>query len=86
MLILVIAGFGIGIYLQDLKHEESTKAAWEANRSNLARFNKIRNHMVKMDYTNWYYMQESVWQELDSFMILRFRKEFDSLSNLAQKN
>ena len=86
LLILVIAGFGIGIYLQDLKHEESTKAAWEANRSNLARFNKIRNHMVKMDSTNWYYMQDSVWQELDSFMILRFRKEFDSLSNLAQKN
>ena len=86
ILILVIAGFGVGIYLQDLKHQESTKAAWEANRSNFARFNKIRNHAQKMDTTNWRYMRDSIWQEVDSFMILRFRKEFDSLQRVTQKN
>ena len=86
VLILVIAGFAVGIYLQDLKHQESTQAAWQANRSNLARFNKIRNHMINMDSTNWSSVQDSVWQELDSFKILRFRREFDSLANLAQKN
>lgn len=84
ILILVIAGFGIGIYLQDLKHQESTRAAWEANRANFARFNKIRNHAQKMDTTNWYYMRDSIWQEVDSFMILRFRKEMDSLNELTQ--
>jgi hypothetical protein len=86
ILILVIAGFGIGIYLQDQKHQESTRAAWEANRSNFARFNKIRNHAIKMDTTNWQYMRDSIWQEVDSFMILRFRKEMDSLQKVTQKD
>ena len=82
ILLLVIAGFGIGIYLQDLKHQESTEAAWKANRFNMARFNSIRNYTSKMNAGNWRYMRDSIGQELDSFMILRFRKEMDSLNNI----
>ncbi|MBT8264249.1 MAG: hypothetical protein KJN75_02830 [Muriicola sp.] len=79
---VVIAGFGVGIYLQDLKHQESTEAAWKANRFNMERFNNIRNHTIKMNSTNWRYMRDSIGQELDSFMILRFRKEMDSIGKL----
>lgn len=86
ILLLVIAGFGIGIYLQDLKHQESTKAAWEANRSNYARFNKIRKHTRNMDTVNWRHMRDSIWREVDSFMILRFRREMDSLNKITQKD
>jgi len=82
VLILVIAGFGVGIYLQDLKHQESTEAAWKANRFNMERFNNIRNYTIKMNSRNWRYMRDSIGQELDSFMILRFRKEMDSLNNV----
>ncbi|NNJ89779.1 MAG: hypothetical protein HKP53_10280 [Eudoraea sp.] len=73
-------GFGIGIYLQDLKHQESTEAAWKANRYNLSRFNDIRNYTIKMNAANWRKMRDSIGQELDSFMILRYRKEMDSLN------
>ncbi len=82
VLILVLAGFGVGIYLQDLKHRESTEAAWESNRFNLKRFNQIRDYTIKMDASNWRYMRDSIGSQLDSFMILRFRKEMDSLSKL----
>ena len=82
ILILVIAGFGIGIYLQDLKHQESTQAAWTANRFNMERFYEIRNFTIDMDETNWRDMRDSIGRELDSFMILRFRKEMDSLNAL----
>lgn len=82
ILILVIAGFIVGIYLQDLKHRESTEAAWQANRSNMERFERIRTHTYEMDGANWQNMRDSIGQELDSFMILRFRKEMDSLNNL----
>ena len=84
ILILVIAGFGIGIYLQDLKHQESTKAAWKANRSNLERFNKVMIYTRQMDTANWQTMQDSIEREVESFMILRFRKEMDSLNELGQ--
>ena len=84
VLILVIAGFGIGIYLQDLKHQESTAAAWESNRYNLKRFNQIRDYTTKMDAANWRDMRDSIGTQLDSFMILRFRKEMDSLNELRQ--
>ena len=84
VLILVIAGFGIGIYLQDLKHRESTEAAWKANRFNMEKFYKIRNFTIKMDSTNWGSMRDSIGRQLDSFMILRFRKEMDSLNALDQ--
>ena len=82
VLILVIAGFGVGIYLQDLKHQESTEAGWKANRFNMERFYNIRNYTIKMNSRNWRYMRDSIGQELDSFMILRFRKEMDSLNNV----
>jgi len=84
VLILVLVGFGIGIYLQDLKHQESTAVAWESNRYNLKRFNRVREYSVKMDSANWRYMRDSIVRQLDSFMILRFRKEMDSLSALRQ--
>ena len=86
ILILVIAGFGIGIYLQDLKHQESTEAAWKANRSNLERFNKVMIYTRQMDTANWQTMQDSIEKEVESFMILRFRKEMDSLNELRQEN
>ncbi len=82
ILAVVIIGFGVGIYLQDLKHQESTEAAWKANRYNLERFNQIRSYTGKMNSANWRWMRDSIAQELDSFMILRFRKEMDSLKGV----
>lgn len=79
VLVVVVLGFGIGIYLQDLKHEESTEAAWRANRFNMARFNKIRNYNLNMTPSNWRFMRDSIEQQFDSLMILRFRKEMDSI-------
>ncbi|SMP17765.1 hypothetical protein SAMN06265375_102439 [Muriicola jejuensis] len=84
ILAVVIIGFGIGIYLQDLKHKESTEAAWKANRYNLERFNQIREYTGKMNAANWRRMRDSISQELDSFMILRFRKEMDSLNKIEK--
>lgn len=84
ILILVVLGFGVGIYLQDLKHQESTEAAWKANRYNLSRFNDIRNYTKKMNAANWRKMRDSIGQELDSFMILRYRKEMDSINEAGQ--
>lgn len=84
ILILVVLGFGVGIYLQDLKHQESTEAAWKANRYNLSRFNDIRNYTKKMNAANWRKMRDSIGQELDSFMILRYRKEMDSIMNAGK--
>ena len=85
VLAIVIVGFGIGIYLQDLKHQESTEAAWKANRFNFERFKEIRNFTIKMNAANWRAMRDSIDQELDSFMILRFRKEMDSISQLESQ-
>ena len=84
ILILVVLGFGVGIYLQDLKHQESTEAAWKANRYNLSRFNDIRNYTKKMNAANWRKMRDSIGQELDSFMLLRYRKEVDSIKNAGE--
>ena len=84
VLVLVLAGFGIGIYLQDLKHRESTQNAWKANRYNLERFNKIRDYTIQMNGTNWQEMRQNIGQELDSFIILRFRREVDSLNDLPK--
>jgi len=86
VLVVVILGFGVGIYLQDLKHEESTAAAWEANRFNVAKFNKILRYNSKMNPTNWTAMKDSISQQLDSLVILRFRKEMDSLNALKNQN
>ena len=79
VLAVVVMGFGIGIYLQDLKHQESTEAAWRANRFNMVRFNAIRDYNLKMNASNWRIMRDSIEQQFDSLMILRFRKEMDSL-------
>lgn len=80
LLVVVLIGFGIGFYLQDLKHEESTTHAWKANRFNLERFNRIMEYNNKMNSNNWRMMQDSIDQQLDTLMILRFRKEVDSLN------
>ncbi|MGB2759167.1 MULTISPECIES: hypothetical protein [Maribacter] len=79
LLIVVLLGFGIGFYVQDLKHEESTAHAWKANRYNLDRFNKIMEYNKKMNSSNWRVLKDSIDQQLDTLMILRFRKEVDSL-------
>lgn len=80
ILVLVLVGFGVGIYLQDKEHQKSTRHAWKANRYNLERFNKITEFNRAMNSTNWRIMQDSIDGELDTLMILRFRKEFDSLN------
>lgn len=82
LIVVIIAGFGVGIYLQDAKHEESTAHAWKANRHNLERFNKIMEFNNKMNAKNWREMQDSIDGELDTLMILRFRKEVDSLGKM----
>lgn len=81
LVVVVVVGFGIGFYLQDLKHKESTTHAWKANRFNLERFNKIMEYNNKMNSNNWRIMQDSIDQQLDTLMILRFRKEVDSLKD-----
>jgi len=85
-LILVILSFGIGIYLQDLKHQESTAAAWEANRFNVAKFHRILRYNSDMNMANWEVMKDSISQQLDSLVVLRFRKEMDSLNALNNQN
>ena len=86
VLVVVIMGFGIGIYLQDLKHKESTAAAWEANRYNVAKFHKILKYNSNMNTGNWAVMKDSLSLQLDSLVILRFRKELDSLNSLKNRN
>ena len=81
ILVLVIVGFGVGFYLQDLKHEESTTHAWKANRFNVDRFDRIMEFNHRMNASNWQAMQDSINQQLDTIMILRFRKEVDSLND-----
>ena len=81
---VVIVGFVVGIYLQDLKHKESTTAAWKANRFNLTRFNKIMGYAGDMNANNWSDLRDSIRNQMDSLMILRFRKEMDSLQDLKE--
>lgn len=82
ILTLVLVGFGIAFYLQDQQHRKSTKVAWKANRFNLERFNKVREYAIETDSANWQQMRYNIVRELDSFMIVRFRREVDSLSEL----
>lgn len=86
ILVLVILGFGLGIYLQDLEHRKSTAHAWKANRYNLSRFNKITEYNKKMTSKNWRRMRDSIALQLDTLMILKFRREVDSLNALDKKN
>jgi len=88
IILLVVVGFSIGIYLQDQQHEESSKHAWKANKYNLDKFNKITKFANKMNLANWQRMQDSIKGELDTLMILRFRKDLESLpdDHLDAKN
>ncbi|MDT7827763.1 hypothetical protein RQM65_03675 [Pricia sp. S334] len=81
---LIIVGFGVGIYLQDLKHQESTTTYWEANRHNVQRFKAIEKFNHQMNAGNWRAMQDSITKQLDTLIILRFRKEMDSLNELRK--
>ena len=79
----MLVGFGVGIYLQDLQHQKSTQHAWKANRYNLSRFDKITEYNQKMNSSNWKLMKDSIQNQLDTLMILRFRKEVDSINSLT---
>lgn len=83
ILLVVLIGFGVGIYLQDLQHQKSTQHAWKANRYNLSRFDKITEYNQKMNSSNWKLMKDSIQNQLDTLMILRFRKEVDSINSLT---
>ena len=81
---IVVAGFGIGIYLQDLKHRESTAAYWKANRHNVDRFTNIQKFTLEMNTRNWRAMRDSIYRQMDTIVILRFRKEMDSLGKVRE--
>lgn len=82
ILVVVLLGFGVGIYLQDQQHQKSTQHAWKANRYNLSRFDKITEYNKKMNAANWKIMRDSIQSQLDTLMILRFRREVDSINDL----
>lgn len=81
---IICVGFGVGIYLQDLKHQESTATYWQANRHNVQRFKAIEKFNHRMNAGNWRTMQDSISKQLDTLVILRFRKEMDSLNELRE--
>jgi hypothetical protein len=81
---IILAGFGIGIYLQDLKHRESTAAYWKANRHNVGRFTKIQKFTLEMNESNWQDMRDSIYKQMDTIVILRFRSEMDSLNAIRK--
>lgn len=81
---IIIVGFGVGIYLQDLKHRESTTAYWQANRHNIQRLKAVEKFTDQMNAGNWRTMQDSIYKQLDTLVILRFRKEMDSLNELRK--
>jgi len=82
---IIIAGFGIGIYLQDLKHQESTDAYWKANRHNMERLQNIQKFTIQLNGRNWRAIRDSIYQQMDTLVILRFRKEMDSLTKARQE-
>jgi len=81
---IIIAGFAVGIYLQDLKHRESTSAYWKANRHNMERLQNIQKFTLQLNGGNWKAMRDSIYQQMDTLVILRFRKEMDSLSEVRK--
>ncbi|MFK5974071.1 MAG: hypothetical protein QM485_12440 [Flavobacteriaceae bacterium] len=85
IIILIIAGFGLGIYLQDLKHQESTTTYWKANRHNMKRMTNIQVFTSRMNARNWQSMQDSIIEQMDTLIILRYRKEMDSLNKSEKK-
>jgi|GEM_PF-841859 len=86
VLVVVILAFCVGIYLQDLEHQKSTAHAWKANRHNLSRFNKIIEYNKNMNSRNWSRMRDSIAMQLDTLMILKFRREVDSLKSIEEEN
>jgi len=82
---IIIVGFGVGIYLQDVKHQESTTTYRQANRYNIQRFKAVERFTHQMNSDNWRAMQDSIYKQLDTLIILRFRKEMDSLNDLQKK-
>ena len=82
---IIIAAFGVGIYLQDLKHRESTSAYWKANRHNMERLQNIQKFTIQLNDRNWEAMRDSIYQQMDTLVILRFRKEMDSLNDTRQE-
>jgi hypothetical protein len=82
IVVVIIAGFGIGIYLQDLKHRESTSAYWKANRHNMERLQNIQKYTNQLNAKNWRAMRDSIYHQMDTLVILRFRKEMDSLNEI----
>jgi len=82
---VIIIGFGVGIYLQDLKHRESTSAYWKANRHNMGRLQNIQKFTTQLNARNWRVMRDSIYQQMDTLVILRFRKEMDSLNTVRTK-
>ncbi|SDE84786.1 hypothetical protein SAMN05421636_10831 [Pricia antarctica] len=85
IVMLISIGFGVGIYLQDVKHQESTTAYRQANRYNIQRFKAVERFTHQMNSDNWRTMQDSIYKQLDTLIILRFRKEMDSLNDLQKK-
>jgi len=81
---VIIAGFGIGIYLQDLKHRESTIAYWKANRHNMERLQNIQKFTIQLNAKNWRAMRDSIYDQMDTLVILRFRNEMDSLNEIRK--
>ncbi len=81
---VIIAGFGIGIYLQDLKHRESTSAYWKANRHNMERLQNIQKFTIQLNAKNWSAMRDSIYHQMDTLVILRFRTEMDSLNEIRK--
>ena len=82
---LIVASFGVGIYLQDLKHQESTTTYWNANRHNIQKFSAIKKFTDQMNASNWQAIQDSINKQMDSLIILRFRKEMDSLNKIRKQ-
>lgn len=82
--ILIITAFVVGTYFQDLKHQESTAVYWKANRHNMERFNNIQKIMDQMNSKNWGTSRKKMYQELDTLVILRFRKEVDSINKIKK--
>jgi len=84
IVVIIIAGFGVGIYLQDLKHQESTSMYWKANRHNMERLQNIQKFTNQLNAKNWRTMRDSIYQQTDTLIILRFRKEMDSLDEIRE--
>ncbi|MEM9143232.1 MAG: hypothetical protein AAGA86_09605, partial [Bacteroidota bacterium] len=64
------------------QRRKSTAHAWNANRHNLSRFDKITEYNKQLNAANWRVIKDSIQRQLDTLIILRFRREVDSLEAL----